>query len=224
MTSWLFMLNFILEYLADILTIQAWRSLWFLIDKKVYPVPDMILNDSNSSDELIFDLGFKSSIFSLVFGLCLYVILYCLNEPINSYSSKKMTKNFEQIIQMDQTINKDEREDYEKPKLTYKNRLILYIIFIIGFLSTVNLWRALWMLQALFCYPRIFKWLDVHILNAIYFLISIVFLFLLHLTSAILSRSSCEDDYFTAKDNYILTNNNFYTFVQKKVIIYSKIY
>lgn len=212
------MLNFILEYLADILTIQAWRSLWFLIDKKVYPVPDISLNGSKPDAELVFNFELKSSIFSLVFGIALYSILYCLNEPINNYSSKKMAKNF----QIDETINKDEREDYEKTKLTYKNRLILYIIFIIGFVSTVNLWRALWMLQALFCYPRFFKWFDVHILNAIYFLLSVFFLFLLHLTSAILSRSSCEDDYFTVEDNFILTNNNFYTFVQKKVNVYFK--
>ncbi|CAF0709202.1 unnamed protein product [Brachionus calyciflorus] len=230
MTRWLFMLNFILEYFADIFTIQSWRGLWHLMDVYVYP------QNESASDEVNFTNHKNSANVSLIIGLSLYILLHMLNKPINKYSSKKeFTNEIENLNQTENLINTDERENYEKHKLTIKNRILLYIIFFAGFISTVNTWRALWMYQTAYLYPQIFHFTNIiknhgdydeliltsedinnSILNLFYLTVSLSLLWLLHLTSAILSRASCEDDYFTAKNNFILKHNNFKSFIQKR--------
>lgn len=226
MTRWLFMFNFMQEYFADIFTIQAWRSLWFCMDTFVFK------NDS-----------ILSATISLSIGILIYLVFHIFNKPINKLAIRKESsvefiasietlnndkmiykqlKNFpsrQTSMQNDCLIPSEARENMERKNVTLKNKLFLYLIFILGFISTVNIWRGIWAFQLEFCYPILFpsKLLNTNILNLIYLIISLLILWSINLTSAILSRASCEDDYFTAKKNYILKHNNFKHFIYAKV-------
>lgn len=111
------MLNFMLEYLADIFTIQAWRSLWHFLDLNIFKI-------ENDDEKDIVDMKkAKSASVSLAIGVSIYIIIHILNEPINKLSSKKSLKTEnENSSQTYNLINMDERENYEKHKLTLKNR------------------------------------------------------------------------------------------------------
>jgi hypothetical protein len=114
----------------------------------------------------------------------------------------------------------DLRENFEKARLSISNRVFLYFVFMVGFVGTVNLWRGLWELQLAYCYPVVFKdapLLNQNMLNLIYMPSAILILWMLHLTSSLLSRASCQDDYFIAKENYIVKHNIFKQFFLKKV-------
>lgn len=91
----------------------------------------------------------------------------------------------------------------------------------IGFLGTVSTWRGLWMLQSLYAYPPLFSHTDSVLnqilLNLVYISLAILILWSLNLTSSLLSRASCKDDYFTAKKVYVLRFNNYKAFFHDKV-------
>jgi hypothetical protein len=115
----------------------------------------------------------------------------------------------------------DLRENFEKSGLRLSNRVFLYVVFAIGFVGTVNLWRGLWMLQTSYCYPMLIKAsesLNKSLLNLVYMPCAILILWSLNLTSSLLSRASCQDDYFIAKKNYVVKHNIFKAFFLKKVI------
>lgn len=62
------------------------------------------------------------------------------------------------------------------------------------------------------------------LLNLVYFPIAILVLWSLNLTSSLLSRASCKDDYFTAKKVYILRFNNYKAFLHNKVGLFYEFY
>lgn len=105
-------------------------------------------------------------------------------------------------------------------------RMFLYMVFVVGFLGTVSMWRGLWMLQMIYAYPKILfvsmsnDVASQMLLNLIYIILAILILWSLNLTSSLLSRASCEDDYFTAKKVYVLRFNNYKAFLHGKVNIY----
>lgn len=107
-------------------------------------------------------------------------------------------------------------------KNNYLKKICLNATFFLVFIGTVSIWRGLWMLQLEFCYPEICesKVLNKNILNSIYFVFSILILWSLDLTSALLSRSSCEDSYFESKRNYHLKQNHFKTYFGTKKVIF----
>ncbi len=80
----------------------------------------------------------------------------------------------------------------------------------LGFFGTVCTWRGVWELQLIYCYPKILdsKILNNSMLNAIYMPTFILILWKMDLLASLQSRSSCEDDYFMYKDNFILDSNN----------------
>jgi hypothetical protein len=257
------------EFLADVFTIESWRSLWCVMDRYV---------ESHSV--------LRSATVSLLIGAFCYILLHFFNKKINRYilkntlSAKRLHQLFDsdsdsfssdytntitsmsaaqrlklasqikldrQDTQEEQKLNENSlkkvqtessfigikyaelREDMQKEpccsnrvterELTLSNRLFLYMIFTIGFIGTVNLWRALWMFQAELCYPKSIIKTKMHklCLEILYMIVSVVILWCLNLTSSLLSRASCKDDYFIAEKNYIVKHNNFKHFFLKKV-------
>jgi len=188
------------EYIADIFTIQAWRSLWYLEDKFIYP---------NNS--------IKSACISLLIGLPIYIILYMFNQRANSFISsnidkKSLIKNSTTSIEKEETI-----------RLTCISKYLLNMTFIFSFISTVNVWRGLWMLQLDLCYPIIFESSTVvnqMVLNAFYMLISLLILWKLNLTSTLLSRSNTQDNYFTLEKNCVISKNTFKKFFKKVILVF----
>ena len=242
-TKWSFLIHFIHEFLADFFTIEAWRSLWSIMDKYMY-VEDAI----------------KSAYLSMLIGLITYLILHFFNKKINIFILKKnnvnkcanpallqrsestesnsseMTMSSENksmmagpdCLSFNANVNNHislevhahgEGENFED-RLSLVHRLFLYFIFTLGFVGTVSLWRGLWMLQYEYCYPAFFvgeSLLKKNVLNLVYMILALIILWSLNLTSSLLSRASCKDDYFIAKKNYIVKHNNFKEFFLKKL-------
>jgi hypothetical protein len=235
MTKWLFLLNTLQEYIGDVLAIQSWRSLWFLMDLYLFP-----------------DDQIKSGYVSLLIGILIYVLIHLFTKKINKFVTRKermqarglqaSVKQSEHNLlrskpsfayfnkdlnQRSPIINLDLRENYEKKaaanNFDLSNRLVLYVVFTLGFIGTVSSWRGLWLLQTCFLYPRLFASnvvLNQIFLNLIYMFISILILWSFNLTSSLLSRASCQDNYFTSKRIYVLRFNNFKAFFLKKVVTF----
>ena len=127
--------------------------------------------------------------------------------------------NNKNINHLSLEINSKELSNNLGKSLSISNRIFLFLVFILGFVGTVNLWRGLWMLQLIYCYPRLVEseLLNQSFLNLIYMFFSLLILWMLNLTSSLLSRASCEDDFFIAEKNYIVKHNNFKDFFLKKV-------
>lgn len=239
MTKWLFLLNGVQEYIADVLAIQSWRSLWFFMD--LYLLPED---------------AFKSGWVSLTIGIVIYIFIHMFTKKINRFVSRKEVNeeraDAEELVDIKSPhqgsnmlrskpsfayfnkdlnkrspiINLDIRENYEKTSkqtnFSPLNRLVLYVVFILGFVGTVSTWRGLWMLQMMLVYPTVIESspvLNQIFLNFFYMLFSVLILWCLNLTSSLLSRASCQDDYFTSKKTYVLRFNNFKSFFLKKVHI-----
>lgn len=213
------------EYLADFFTIQAWRSLWHTMDTYLFK--------SNSV---------LSGFASLTIGSVIYLIISIVNKPLNRYMSNSEAKKKARSNK----INLAEANDNKVGLLTSLNvnslneskvstvlvmgpetakemtneskffkKFLLDATFYLVFMGTVSIWRGLWMLQLEFCYPEMF---DRNILNFAYFVVSILILWSVNLTSALLSRSSCEDSYFELKKNYVLKANHFASYFSSKKV------
>ena len=218
------MIESLIEYFADVFTIQTWRSLWYFLDKYLFPADEKL-----------------SAYISLASGLIIYLAFYVFNEKLNTLLfsiSKKSYKlnspkcsnkiyrqmsvnnslfnyhNNDYLINM--SISSDQVECY---KFNFTAKVILYIAIFWSFVSIVSIWRGLWMLQLVYCYPLLFgsSLLNQNVLNIIYMIVSLAILWRLHLTSTLLSRSNCEDNYYVEKENYFLKKDNFKDLFLKKV-------
>ena len=193
------MVDSFIEYLSDVFTIQTWRSLWYLEDKFMFP-----------------DDSVKSAYVSVLLGSSIYLIMYIFNKKINAFVSAPSDPP--------STPNKQPYEQihthFEQPKkLSISVWTVLYVSFVLGFVATVNLWRGLWMLQLEYCYPLIFhsKVLNQMSLNCVYMFACVLVFWCLDMTSALLSRGNCQDNFFTNEKNYILKMNNFKMFLKQVI-------
>jgi hypothetical protein len=196
---WIMGYYILLEHLADLFTVQTWRSLWFFQDKYLFPD-----NQTNSAYA------------SLSSGIFIYLILYIFNQKINDLMVN-YAQNYEHHSKEETRTIKETFLKHIIHKVIYK--LLIYLVFIMSFVSTVNCWRGLWMLQLEYCYPKIFssKLTNQIILNAIYCFVFLAFLCSINLTSTLLPRSNCKDSYFTIQDNVLVKQNTLCAVFQQKV-------
>lgn len=192
--SWWMMSETCKEYLSDLFGIQAWRSLWYLEDKYIYP-----------------ENSITSASISLLIGLLIYAILYIFNEKLNKFISSNCEINPVDYSSQTQSTN-------ESNRLTRTSKLIFNVTFILSFISTVNVWRGFWMLQLDFCYPVLIESpiLNQMALNLVYMILSLIVFWYLDMTSALLSRSNVQDSFFTVEGNCVITKKNFKLLKQKK--------
>ncbi len=245
-----------MEYLADFFTIQAWRSLWLLMDMYVFK-----------------ENAIWSGTASFCIGTLIMLVVSILNKKINKFLCNEHSSNKSKLINHNSnkkalidTINDNklallnanglsaevkpmtlvemEPEIKSEPNIStsvsafkspnetsslkiFLNKLCLHSTFFLVFIGTVTTWRGIWMIQVELCYPTISEtdlW-SKNVLNSIYFLFSILILWSMDLTCALLSRSSCEDSYFTTKKNYVLKQDHFKShFGSKKVNAISNLF
>jgi hypothetical protein len=196
---WIMGYYILLEHLADLFTVQTWRSLWFFQDKYLFPD-----NQTNSAYA------------SLSSGIFIYLILYIFNQKINDLMVN-YAQNYEHHSKEESRSIKETLFKHIINKIIYK--LLIYLVFIMSFVSTVNCWRGLWILQLEYCYPKFFSsgLMNQIILNVIYCFVFLAFLCSINLTSTLLPRSNCKDSYFTIKDNLLVKQNNLCTIFERKV-------
>lgn len=197
--KWQILLSFLFEFVSDICTIHSWRSFWYYLDLHLY-VDDQV----------------KSSWVSLGIGVLIYVIVHLLNRPINNYLSKSNelpneNSCFEAATNLDASENLIKFNDKFSP-ICHKfiKKILLHLLFVICFIGTVCTWRGVWQIQLIYCYPKLIESsvLNQNILNLFYFSLSIVILWKTNLLASLQSRSSCEDEYFMLKGNFILECEN----------------
>ena len=201
--KWQILLSFLLEFISDVCSIQCWRSLWNYLDLH-------LLKEDRKG----------SAFASLLIGSLVYLLVYILNKNINVYSSQIAAEHTESDTN---SINHIESLKLIKIGLNDETTawskifraIFLNLTFLVCFMGTIFIWRGVWELQLIYCYPKFVEsdfW-NQNILNICYFGGSILIMWKLNILACLASRSSCEDNYFKIKDNFILDHNLFARFI-----------
>lgn len=192
------------EYIGDILVIESWRSLWSFMDKYIYP-----------------EDAAKSAYVSFAIGYVIYFILHVLSKQINDCLSRNKNASDPTACKVlgNNNYNSSDLIGIPQPEIRFLDNIFLKLVLILAYVSTISIWRAIWMLQLEYFYPQIIEnspKLNQNILNLIYFIIFNWILWYLDMTCTLLSRPITQDIYFTASGNYIV-EFNLIRFFQKKV-------
>ena len=209
--KWQILLSFLLEFISDVCSIQCWRSFWNYLDLH-------LLKEDRQ----------ESAIASLIIGSLIYLFLYILNKNINVYSSQiaaehteSDTNSINQIesLKLIKLSMSDETNEWSKMSQIFR-AILLNLTFLVCFIGTIFIWRGVWELQLIYCYPKLIEsefW-NQNILNICYFGGSVLIMWKLNILACLASRSACEDNYFKINGNFILDHNLFTRFVNLKFV------